>query len=235
MKVIILAGGFGYRISEYTNKIPKPMITINRTPLLIHIINIYKKYGLTNFIISTGYKSNLIENYFKQKKIKDLNIKICNTGLKTQTGGRIKAVSHLIGEDDFCVTYGDGLSNINIKKLIEFHKKHKKIGTVTAVRPIARFGELDISGKIVKSFKEKPHVAKGWINGGFFVFKNEFKNYLVKKLTVLEKEPLEKLSKKNELMAFKHEGFWQCVDTKRDKDFLEKLYKNKKKFLGFND
>ena len=120
MKVIILAGGFGYRISEYTNKIPKPMITINRTPLLIHIINIYKKYGLNDFIISTGYKSNLIENYFKQKKIKDLNIKICNTGLKTQTGGRIKAVSHLIGGDDFCVTYGDGLSNINIKKLIEF-------------------------------------------------------------------------------------------------------------------
>jgi len=244
MKVIILAGGFGTRLSEYTESIPKPMVEIGGKPILIHIMEYYASYGHKDFFIALGYKSEIIKNYFSnfnylvndfsidlstgQKNIlnqfdKDWRINLIDTGLNSMTGGRLKRMKKYIENEDFMLTYGDGLSNVNLNKLLMFHKDHKKIGTVTSVRPYARFGEINLKGNKVTSFKEKPQLNQGWINGGFFIFKSKFFDYIEDDLTVLEKEPLEEVSKKGELMAFKHEGFWQCMDSKRDKENLEKL------------
>ena len=220
MKVVILAGGLGTRLSEYTKSIPKPMVKINGKPILIHIINHYLKYGFDNFYIALGYKGNFIKNYFKKKRV-NFKVNLIDTGLKTMTGGRLKRLKKKLGNDTFLLTYGDGISNVNLNKLIKFHKKNKKLITLTAVRPPARFGAIKILGNKVKTFKEKSKLDEGWINGGFFVVEPKFLNFIKDDSTFLEKEPLERASKNNQLLAFKHNGFWQCMDTKRDKDFLE--------------
>ncbi len=227
MKVVILAGGLGTRLSEYTKAIPKPMVKINGKPILIHIINHYLKYGFNDFYIALGYKGNYIKNFFKKKKLK-YKINLIDTGLKTMTGGRLKRLKNIIGDETFLLTYGDGLSNVNLGKLVRFHNKNKKLITLTAVRPPARFGAIKIAGNRVKTFKEKSKLDEGWINGGFFVVESKFLDFIKKDTTFLEKEPLERASKKKQLIAYKHYGFWQCMDTKRDKELLEKTIKKKK-------
>ena len=202
MKVVILAGGFGTRLSEYTKSIPKPMVKINGKPILIHIINHYLKYGFNDFYIALGYKSNIIKDYFKKKKL-NYKINLINTGLKTMTGGRLKRLKSKLGNETFLLTYGDGISNVNLDKLIKFHKKNKKLITLTAVRPPARFGAIKISGKKVKTFKEKSKLDEGWINGGFFVIEPKFLSFIKGDNTFLEREPLERASKNNELLAYR--------------------------------
>jgi glucose-1-phosphate cytidylyltransferase len=227
MKVIILAGGKGSRLSEYTKLIPKPMIKILNIPIIVRIINHYTKYGFKDFIVASGYKSKVIENYFT-KNLLNLNIKIINTGINSMTGGRIHCLKKYIKNETFMLTYGDGLSNVDLKKLYNFHKNNKYIATLTAVRPPARFGGIKLSGKTVKYFKEKSKLDEGWINGGFFVMEPKILNYIKSRKTVLEQHPLEKLSSLKKLGAYKHNGFWQCVDTIRDKEILEQAIKNKK-------
>ena len=230
MKVVILAGGLGTRISEYTKTIPKPMIPINSVPILIHLINHYRRYDFNEFYIAVGYKSKVIKEYFKKNKLKNCKINIIDTGLKTMTGGRLKRLSKYLDKDTFLMTYGDGLSNVNLKNLIKFHKKKNKLMTLTAVRPPARFGAIKIINNKVKYFKEKSSLDEGWINGGFFVVEPKFIKYIRNDKTYLEKEPFEKMTKKKQLVAFKHKGFWQCMDTLRDKEILEKKIKNKEYF-----
>ena len=248
MKIVILAGGFGTRISDSQNSSPKPMVKIGGKPILWHIMKIYSHYGFSDFVVALGYKSEVIKNYFlnfnqlnsdfeidlEKKEIKYLKnndekwkIKLIDTGLNTQTGGRLKKLSKFINNERFMLTYGDGVSNINLKELLKFHNNHGKIGTITTVHPNARFGELDLKGNTVYKFKEKPQTKKSWINGGFFVFEPEFLSMIKSSSTILEKEPLENLAKQKQLIAFKHEKFWQCMDTKRDKDFLERLWNEK--------
>ncbi len=224
MKVVILAGGFGTRLGEHTKHIPKPMIKICGKPILIHIINHYYKYGFKDFIIATGYKQEVIKKYFK-KKFK-FKVKIIFTGKKTMTGGRILRLKKYLNEP-FMLTYGDGVSNINLKKLLSFHNKNKKIATLSAVRPPARFGAIKIKKNTVKYFKEKSKLDEGWINGGFFVMDPKILNYIKNDTTFLEKEPLVNLSKKNQLNAYKHHGYWQCMDTYRDKLIIESHFKKK--------
>ena len=228
MKVIILAGGFGTRISEYTKTIPKPMIKINKKPILHHIMDHYSKYGYKEFYIALGYKGEVIKKYFKNKKISNWKINLVETGKNTMTGGRLKKFKKIVNNETFMITYGDGLSDININKLIKFHKKNNKIATLTAVRPPARFGAVKLKGNKVSYFKEKSKLGEGWINGGFFVMEPAIFKYISGNKTFLEKEPLVNISKKGELVAYKHEGFWQCMDTKRDKELLEKNLKVKK-------
>ena len=222
-KVVILAGGFGTRISEYTKTIPKPMIKINNKPILVHIMEHYSRYGYKNFYIALGYKGSVIKNYFKKNKF-DWNINLIDTGLNTMTGGRLKRMKKILGNETFFLTYGDGLSNVNINKLKKFHKNNNKMVTLTAVRPPARFGALKLKGNKVQYFKEKSKMDEGWINGGFFVIKPEFLKYIKNDKTFLEREPLEKATRLNQLVAYKHKGFWQCMDSKRDKDKLEKIF-----------
>ena len=224
MKVIILAGGLGTRLSEYTKTIPKPMVKINKIPIIERIMQHYSTYGFCDFIIALGYKKNFIKKYFKKSKYKKWNINLIDTGKFTMTGGRIKRLEKYLDEnEDFMVTYGDGISNVNINKLVKFHRLHKKLVTLTAVRPPARFGALKIKGDRVVYFKEKSSLDEGWINGGFFVIKKEFLKYIKNDQTFLERKPLEIAAKLNQLKAYKHKGFWQCMDTKRDKDRLEKI------------
>ena len=242
MKVVILAGGLGTRLSELTKTIPKPMVKIKNHPIIIHIMNHYLNYGLSNFIIAIGYKGFVFKKYFNNYKKdgkffetkifkKKCKVKIVDTGSKTLTGGRLKKAAHSLNENEtFMFTYGDGVSNVNLDKLILFHKKHKKLITVTAVRPPARFGEIIIKKNKVLSFKEKPQVKEGWINGGFFVANKKFLKYIKSDNVILEKEPLEKVVKKKQLCAFKHTGFWKCMDVKRDRDELIEIYKKNKFF-----
>ena len=246
MKVVILAGGYGTRLSEYTTAIPKPMVPIGGKPILEHIMDIYSKYEHNDFYVALGYKSEVIKDYFYNYKILNSDFKIdlksgkiypykdysnkwsvnlINTGNNSMTGGRLLRLKKYINST-FFFTYGDAVSDININELLEFHKSHKKLITITAVRPPARFGQLNLNDfNIVTSFEEKPQLKQGWINGGFFVMEPEFFNYLDNDLSILEKEPLEKAAKDGELVAYKHNGFWQCMDTKRDKDNLENLIK----------
>ena len=226
-KVVLLAGGFGTRLSEYTTSIPKPMVKINGKPILLHIIKFYAKYGFRNFYIALGYKSEIIRKFFK-KKIPNLNINLIETGENTMTGGRLKRLAKYIGKETFMMTYGDGLCNVNLNKLLKFHKKNKKMVTLTAVRPPARFGAVKLKGNHVKYFKEKSSLDEGWINGGFFVIEPEFLKLIKNDNTYLEREPLENISKRKQLVAFKHKGFWQCMDTKRDKDKLDMILKSRK-------
>ena len=223
MKVIILAGGFGTRISEYTNTIPKPMIEIGGKPILWHIMNLYAEYGHKDFFVATGYKNEVIEKYFSKNQQK-WNINLINTGEKTMTGGRIKRLKKFIGNSTCMLTYGDGLSDINLESLLNFHKKHKKLVTVSAVRPPARFGAIQLDGDRVVKFKEKSRLDEGWINGGFFVIEPGFFDFIDGDETYLEREPLEKAVNQGELFAYKHSGFWQCMDTKRDRDNLEEIF-----------
>lgn len=224
MKVVILAGGLGSRLSEHTKTMPKPMVKINGVPIMLRLMSHYSKYGFKEFFIATGYKGNVIKKYFK-KNFFNWKINVIDTGKKTMTGGRLKRLKKYLKDESFLMTYGDGLSNINIKKLIKFHKRNKKMVTLTAVRPPARFGALKISNNKVKYFKEKSKLDEGWINGGFFVINKDFFKYIKGDNTFLEREPLEKISKKRQLTAYKHTGFWQCMDTIRDKEILEKIFK----------
>ncbi len=251
MKVIILSGGFGTRISEYTSIIPKPMIRIDGKPIIEHIMEIYSKYGHNDFYLALGYKSEVIKEYFYnygilnsnfkinlengkvtpyQKTQKAWEINLINTGINTMTGGRLKRLEKYIGNETFLLTYGDAVTDLNIEEVIKFHKSHGKMVTVTGVRPPARFGELTINDQNeVLEFKEKPNIREGWINGGFFVMEPEFLNYIEDDFSILEKEPLEKVAKNNQLLAFLHDGFWHCIDTKRDKDNLEEIIRANKK------
>ena len=245
MKVLILAGGFGTRIAEYTDAIPKPMVPIGGKPIIWHIMRHYAKYNHNNFHLALGYKAEVIKDYFlkyrelnsnfcielntglitfQENFLEDWKVNLVDTGLNTMTGGRIKRMSSLIGNETFLMTYGDGLSNINLDSLISFHREHGKLVTMTAVRPSARFGELELNENKVISFKEKPQLQKGWINGGFFVVEPSFLEMIEGDQTMLEREPLELASNMGELMVYKHQGFWQCMDTKRDKDLLEKIW-----------
>ena len=229
MKVVILAGGLGTRISEYTKTIPKPMIEVCKKPLIYFIMKHYANYGFKNFYIALGYKGHVIKKYFEKRNF-GWNINLIDTGKKTMTGGRLKRLKKYLGNEPFMLTYGDGLSNVNIKKLLNFHKKNRKLVTLTAARPPARFGAIKILGNKVKYFKEKSKLDAGWINGGFFVMQPEFLNYIKNDQTFLEREPMELLTKKNQLVAFKHDDFWQCMDTKRDMDNLNIILKNKNYF-----
>jgi len=249
MKLVILAGGAGTRISEESSIRPKPLVEIGGMPIIWHIMKIYSMYGIKDFVICCGYKGYLIKEYFSnyflhttdvtinlkkntvkvhKKYSEDWNITLVNTGLHTQTGGRILRIKDYI-DSDFCLTYGDGLSNINLKELINFHKKHKKYATMTAVQPLGRFGALNIvSDNTVQNFLEKPKGDGQWVNGGFFVLSKKIFNYIRGDETVWEKEPLENLAKDLNLKSFKHNDFWQPMDIIRDKDFLESLWKSKK-------
>ena len=225
MKVILLAGGLGTRISEYTKTIPKPMIKIKGKPILVRIMEHYYSYGFNDFYIALGHKGNIIKKFFIKNKFPNWKIKLIKTGNKTMTGGRLKKLTKYIANDTFMLTYGDGLSDVNLNKLLNFHKKNNKLVTVTAVRPPARFGALKFNGFYIKTFKEKSKLDEGWINGGFFVMEPEFLKYIDNNNSYLEKKPLETAAKNKQLVGFKHRGFWQCMDTKRDKDYLETIFK----------
>ncbi len=224
MQVVILAGGLGSRLSEHTKLIPKPMVKILNIPIIVRIIKFYHKFGFKDFIITSGYKHKIIKEYFNNN-LTNLNIKVVNTGQKAMTGGRIKKIKKYIGNNRFMLTYGDGLSNVNLKKLLKFHIDSKNFVTLTAVRPPARFGGIKISGKKVKYFKEKSNLEEGWINGGFFVMEPAIFKFIKNDQTILERYPLEKICNTKKLGAYKHYGLWQCMDTIRDKKILENLVK----------
>jgi glucose-1-phosphate cytidylyltransferase len=240
MKSLILAGGKGTRFSEETTTKPKPMIEILKKPMLLYIIEHYQSFGINDFVILGGTKIDYIVDYFssKFKNIdkknnlyeieKKIKVQILDTGVETATGGRVKKAIESLNLDRFLLTYGDGISNVNIKKLVDFHKTNKTIGTLTAVRPPARFGSLEISDGKVEHFGEKNQANEGWINGGFFVFEKKISEYISYDSTPLELEPLVNLTKENQLSAFKHTGFWQPVDTIREKEMLEKAILNGK-------
>ena len=236
MYTVFLAGGMGSRLSEETHKTPKPMIKIGKHPILFHIMKHYSDFNFKKFIVCGGYKYLHIKKFFLQNKKLisnkkfDWDVNIINTGLKTQTGARIKKIKkYLKNEKLFFMTYGDGVANVNIKKILNFHKKHKKIATLTAVRPLPRFGNIKLKKNKVSSFSEKDRLQEGWINGGFFVLNKEVFDYIDDRQNcIFEKEPLQNLSKNGQLMAYKHEGFWHPMDTLRDKNYLNELWKKKK-------
>ena len=249
LKVLILAGGFGSRLSELTHDVPKPLVKIGKYPIILHIIRIYLSQGVKNFYIATGYKKNEFLKFFKFKKKyfskknkilstkfkidgKKCTINLIDTGKNSMTGGRVKESFKYIRDNIFLLTYGDGLANVNISKLLKFHLKKKKLVTVTAVNPPPRFGEITIKGSSVKKFSEKKNINNVWINGGFFVIDKKFIKFIKSKKTILEQEPLEKIAKINQMGAYKHLGFWQCMDTKRDRDkLIELVNKNKYSWL----
>jgi glucose-1-phosphate cytidylyltransferase len=246
MKTIILAGGLGTRISEETAVIPKPMIEIGGRPLLWHIMSIYGAQGFDEFVVALGYKSELVKDYFLEFRarnsdftvkvgtgnvtlhsppVADWTVHLVDTGATTQTGGRLRRAAHFVGDDPtFFLTYGDGVANVDLKALLAFHRAHGKLATVTAVRPPGRFGSLTLEGERVSAFAEKPQTGEGWINGGFFVLERAALDLIPGDDTVWEDEPLETLARRGELMAFRHEGFWQGMDTLRDKRHLEELW-----------
>lgn len=251
MKVVILAGGYGTRISEESHLKPKPMIEIGEKPILWHIMKHFTFYGFNEFIICAGYKQNIIKEYFANYYLRNCDITfdlsknnemeihksssepwkvtVIDTGLNTMTGGRIKRIEKYIGNESFIMTYGDGVSDVDIYKLLFTHETNKKIATVTAVMPGGRFGALDINERgLVESFKEKNIEDGGWINGGYVVLEPEIFKYIKGDDTIFEKEPLTHLVEKNQVQAYKHLGFWQCMDTLRDKVFLEELWNNNK-------
>ena len=228
MKAVILAGGYGTRISEESHLKPKPMIEIGGKPILWHIMKIYSAHKINEFIICCGYKGEQIKEHFNKFDYPGWNVQLVDTGLETMTGGRIKRIQDHI-DDTFCVTYGDGLSDVDINGLISFHKEKKSLATLTAIHPPERFGVLNLSGDHVMEFHEKHRAENSWINGVFFVFEPEIFNYLQDgDLTVLEKKPFETLANEKKLAAFKHNGFWHPMDTLRDKNQLEKLWASEK-------
>jgi glucose-1-phosphate cytidylyltransferase len=246
MKVILLAGGFGTRLAEYTDVIPKPMVPIGGRPMLWHIMQRYARFGHKDFYVALGYKAEVIKEYFlnyralnadftidlasgsirpHQTDSVDWRVTLVNTGDATMTGGRVKRMKPYIGDEPVLLTYGDGVADIDLDALLSFHRGHGKMITVSAVRPAARFGELELDGARVSSFKEKPQLHEGWINGGFFVIEPQFFDLIDGDSTLLEREPLEQAAKAGQLMAYRHEGFWHCMDTKRDHELLEALWK----------
>lgn len=245
MKVVILAGGLGTRLSEETTVKPKPMVEIGGRPMLWHIMKIYSAWGFREFVVALGYKGGIIKDYFlnfyyrdndltvrirsgerqvHNNGLPDWDVKLIDTGMNTQTGGRIRRLRDWIGNETFLATYGDGLSSVDVPKVVEFHKSHGKKATVTAVRPPARFGGLSFDGNKVVNFTEKPQTGEGWINGGYFVLEPEVIDYIDGDLTAMEREPMERLSAEGQLMAFKHEGFWMPMDTLREKHILDDLW-----------
>ncbi len=246
MKVVILAGGLGTRISEETNLKPKPMIEIGGKPILWHIMKIYSYYGINEFIICCGYKGYLIKEYFANyflhssdmtidlvenetiihsNSSEPWRVTLVDTGNDTMTGGRLKRVKNYLDKEDFCFTYGDGLSDINIRDLINFHKSHKKLATTTAVLPPGRFGSLELEEDKILSFKEKPDGDGSWINGGFFVLSPKVIDYIDNDQTIWERDPMERIASNNQMRAFFHKNFWQPMDTLRDKNNLEELWR----------
>lgn len=248
MKVVLLAGGFGTRISEESQFKPKPMISIGGMPILWHIMKEYATYGYDDFIVCAGYKQEYIKEYFSNYYLHNSNITfdfkhdnkvtvhendsepwnvtIVDTGLNTMTGGRVKRIAPYVGNETFMLTYGDGVCDVPIDKLVDFHKSHGRICTITAVKPEGRFGILDIDGSEIKSFREKSKNDVGYINGGYMVLEPEIFDYISDDSTTFEREPLESIAREGQLMAFKHNGFWQCMDTLRDREKLEKLWAN---------
>lgn len=248
MKVVLLAGGFGTRISEESHLKPKPMIEIGDMPILWHIMKSYSAYGYNDFVICCGYKSYVIKEYFADYYLhrsdvtfdfRDNNsmeihtnfaepwkVTLIDTGLNTMTGGRVKRIQKYIGDEAFMLTYGDGVSDVDISKLVEYHKSHGKIATMTAIQPDGRFGVLDIENNQINAFREKSKEDSGFINAGFMVLEPKIFDYIKGDSTVLEREPLETVAKEGQLMAYKHIGFWQCMDTQRDKQLLEELWNN---------
>ncbi len=245
MKVVILAGGLGTRISEETHLRPKPMIEIGGRPILWHIMKIYSHYGISDFIVCLGYKGYVIKEYFAnyflhmsdvtfdmrtnsmeihQKNVEPWSVTLVDTGDDTMTGGRLKRVSKYLGEEDFCLTYGDGLSDVRIDETIEFHKSGKQLATVVAIQPPGRFGSLDVVENRVVGFQEKPQGDGRWINGGFFVLSREVLKYVSDDETIWERDPMERLAAEDNLAAFLHRGFWQPMDTLRDKNLLDELW-----------
>lgn len=246
MKAVILAGGFGTRLSEETILKPKPMVEIGEYPILWHIMKIYSSHGINEFVICCGYKGYMIKEYFanylthnsdvtfdlKNNNIEihtsnaeDWKVTLVDTGKDSMTGGRLKRVSKFLEDDEiFCMTYGDGLSDVNISELLDFHKSHGRLASITAVQPSGRFGSLDLTDDIVKGFAEKPRGDGGWINGGFFVLSKKCLDLIKSDTTVWEREPMEALASRGELRAFFHRGFWQPMDTLREKELLEKLW-----------
>ena len=245
MKVVILAGGLGTRISEETHLRPKPMIEIGGRPILWHIMKIYSHYGISDFIVCLGYKGYVIKEYFAnyflhmsdvtfdmrtnsmeihQKNVEPWSVTLVDTGDETMTGGRLKRVSEYLGEEDFCLTYGDGLSDVRIDETIEFHKSGKQLATVVAIQPPGRFGSLDVVENRVVGFQEKPQGDGRWINGGFFVLSREVLKYVSDDETIWERDPMERLAAEDNLAAFLHRGFWQPMDTLRDKNLLDELW-----------
>lgn len=249
MKVAILAGGLGTRLSEETTVKPKPMVEIGGKPMIWHIMNIYAAYGFKEFVVALGYKGEIIKDYFLNYHYRAHNLTVqiksgsvnvhdgdgddwivhlLDTGENTNTGGRVKQVAEFIGNEPFMLTYGDGVSNVNIPKLIEFHNTHGKLATLTAVRPPARFGQMIVENGQVVQFQEKPQIGEGWINGGFFVLQPEIVKYIEGDQTAWEFDSLERIAKDNQLAAYQHEDFWQCMDTLRDVHLLEKLWSENK-------
>ena len=249
MKVILLAGGFGSRLSEYTETLPKPMVRIGGKPILWHIMKTYAHFGHKDFYVALGYKAEVIKEFFLHYRTMnadftidlktgiinpyqldevDWKVTLVETGLQSMTGGRVRRMTPYIGNETCLLTYGDGLSDINLDQLIAFHKSHGKMVTVTAVHPGARFGELEMRGEQVISFQEKPQTGQGWINGGYFVIEPEFFDLIQDDKTILERGPLERVAQSGELMAFQHQGFWHCMDTKRDLDNLEEFWNSGK-------
>jgi len=245
LKAVILAGGFGTRISEETSLKPKPLIEIGGKPILWHIMKTYSVYGINEFVICCGYKGYLVKEYFANyflhmsdvtfdminnkmevhhKTVEPWKVTLVDTGLNTMTGGRLKRIQNYIGNETFCFTYGDGLSDVNIIDLMSFHKKKNTLATVTAVQPAGRFGSLDLHDDRVTNFIEKPAGDGGWINGGFFVLEPDVLNYIHDDSTIWEREPMETLAKEKQLSAYKHTSFWYPIDTLRDKNYLEKLW-----------
>ena len=247
MKVGILAGGMGTRLMEETEVKPKPMVEIGGKPIMWHIMMHYSHYGFKDFVIALGYRGEVIKKYMvdycslnsnltvdlKNGKVtthdgesEDWTVELVDTGIKTQTGGRIRRLAPYFGDDTFMLTWGDGVSTVDLHKLLDFHRSHGKLATMTAVRPPARFGHIEFNGDHVVEFTEKPQTAEGWINGAFFVFEPGIFNYVDGDRTQWEKEPMERLAAAGELMAYRHDGFWQCMDTLRDKRSLEKLWES---------
>lgn len=247
-KVAILAGGLGTRLAEETVVKPKPMVLIGDQPILWHIMRLYASFGFKEFLVALGYKGDVVKDYFinyyhrmhscsvslsnggvtphqSEDKI-DWIVHLLDTGLETQTGGRIKRLYDFVGKERLLLTYGDGLSNVNIKSLLKFHQEHGKLATVTAVRPPARFGSIVFGTGNTISFQEKVQAGEGWINGGFFVLEPEVTEYLSGDDSIWEREPMEALAAEKQLVAFKHEGFWQCMDTLRDVRFLNQLWES---------
>lgn len=245
MKTIILAGGLGTRLSEETALKPKPMVEIGEHPILWHIMKIYAAYGMTDFILPLGYKGDVIKRYFldyhalnrdftirlkggqitfHDSEIEDWSVQLVDTGLNTMTGGRLKRLAAHLGGETFCMTYGDGVSNVDIQALVAFHRAQGCLATVTAVRPPARFGGLAFEGDRVVEFVEKPQIGEGWINGGFFVLEPAVLDYIDSDDTIFERDPLERLARDNQLSAYRHEGFWQSMDTLRDVKYLNSLW-----------
>jgi glucose-1-phosphate cytidylyltransferase len=245
MKVILLAGGFGTRLAEYTETIPKPMVPIGGKPILWHIMKSYASFGHKDFYVALGYKAEVIKEYFlnyralnsdfsvdlnsgdvnpHQTDPVDWKVTLVNTGADSMTGGRVKRMKSFIGNEPFMLTYGDGVADIDLDKLLKFHRSHGKMVTVSAVRPTARFGELEIAGSRVTAFQEKPQMHDGWINGGYFVMEPAFFDFIEGDHTLLEREPLEQATAAGQLMAYCHDGFWHCMDTKRDHDLLESMW-----------